>query len=443
VQREGTAPSEKPREASKPKNLGTGGKVADTQRPEKEKEAFSIVDAVENRWKTLEAVAAPYNPLRLWLLHGNTIVTLIRLHATAALNATQANDSELAAGYLHAVETDKITFDYVVWHVIAYVNLLSLRSSVKGLINSFDHDNRAFTGRKNAERITRELQQAINELPSKSNDDLGLIASYPLLAVRAGKPQEYDILVTTAAIKGVAPVLLQRTADMKKVQLNVQLGAEYLDQWVDEAFKEGLRQAEDALEEYWKARSALGGGRKSQKKKSSRPEDERQPQPPPPYPVKEDEPRRESGDCCPAPMPGGVEFTPRRGKYKAKTLTIAYQGKHVKNALPIGNQHSCDNSYLASVRHKDPASPCLTAWIEAKETKDTANHGSQIGEDSLPDYVEIAQETVEDGKELRNGMFYHDVGRPVGVDVSTQQVTTKALVRDVPNACHIVPQEKA
>jgi hypothetical protein len=287
VQRKENAPSPAP-----------APKVSDPlQAKEAEAEALASLAAIEGNWKTLSAVSRPYAELKQWLGHGDAVVALIRSHTASALAATRGGDSELAAAYRAAVKTDKITYDYIAWHVIAYANLLSLRSWVNRLVNSFDHDDRQFRGRANAERITRQFQAAIKDMRAKSDDALSLIRMDFAKIVREGTPGEVLIAVTTPGIDPkVSKVFVDQTAAMQNFQKNIQEGADFVTQFMDEAFLEGLEQAAEAVEEYYLVRSALRGpkpktGRGQETEKQKQPTLEPRPIP---RPVDEEEKKRKS-----------------------------------------------------------------------------------------------------------------------------------------------------
>ena len=334
-------------------------------------EVFAAVAAIEANWKLLAKVSRPYPLLSRWLVHGDTVVALIRSHVTSALAARQANDFVLEAAYTKAVETDKVTYDYIAWHVTAYVNLLSIRSAVDRLVDAFDNDSRAFTGRANAERITRELQKAIKGVPAHSNDALALIRTDIPLVVRPGTPSAISVTVTSPAIAPkVAALFRQSIASMQQFQANIQQGAQFVSQFVDEAFVEGLEQTAEALEEYAKVREMLGGSSKRGKKagkgpkKKDEPETEPHPERVPRLPVPEGDEEKP-----PAAMRFQVQWNSRakdpnkKGQFSETASAPASVGVSVAQAVTALR---ATHAKVVPRRAKDNAEPAVAAqtkWI--------------------------------------------------------------------------------
>lgn len=248
------SPSKKPSPAEEPL---TGRK----------KEIGQALAVIGSNWAGLRQACAPYDLLKPWLEHGQATMELLRAHTMHAISALNAKDSVLVAAYTEAIRTDKITYDYIAWHLVSYVNLLSIRSSVRSLIVAFEHDrDRPFTNRAEAERMTRELQMVIDGLPGHSASRLSLLAYRPLLVHR--KSGDVVITVTSPQVDDqVATVFAEATTSMRSFQANVQVEADFINEFVDEAFTQGLGQASDALEEYYLVKTTLGG-KKSKRDKA-------------------------------------------------------------------------------------------------------------------------------------------------------------------------------
>jgi hypothetical protein len=89
------------------------------------------------------------------------------------------------------------------------------------------------------------------------------------MEVRPRTPRAVTILVTSPAIDPkVITLFRESTAAMRDLQVNVQRGADVVNQFVEIAFKEELDQAAEAIEEYYKYKEvidAITGGRGEQK----------------------------------------------------------------------------------------------------------------------------------------------------------------------------------
>jgi hypothetical protein len=336
---------------------------------EQEKEVFAALSTIEENWKTLSAIARKFSELKTWVVRGNAVVKLIRSHTEASLAASQAGDSVLVAAYKAAVESDKTTYDYIAWHVTAYVNLVSARSWVNGLVNAFDHDNREFKGRKNAERITRELKKAVDGLPADSEAGLSLLRTDVPLVAKGGASGETIITVTSAAIgPDVAAVLKERTEGMQKLQINVQLGTEFVNEWLDDAFEQGLVQAQEALEEYAKVRSQLGGKKRPKKEKSPKPEDELGPRVAPiPLTPPEDDRKKQ-----PAVMRFQVQWNSRakdpkkKGQFSERAEAPASIGVTTKQAVAALKATHAQVRPRSAQTAAEPAVSKQTDWINSR-----------------------------------------------------------------------------
>lgn len=170
-------------------------------------------------------------------------------------------------------------------------------------------------------------------------------------------------------------------------------------------------------------------------KKRPKPDD-----PPPPLPDR----TRRVPDCCQGAFTSQqVRIDKRHRRYGAKTITVHDgRGKHWRNTTPNGPEASCDVDFLATAARGNPSEvgPCLQAWIGAVATRN-ADYGGQLGSDSAPARASIVKDIVENGQEINPTRYWGDAGIPVGVDIATGNVTTKARVDDLPNKAHVIPQE--
>jgi hypothetical protein len=141
-------------------------------------------------------------------------------------------------------------------------------------------------------------------------------------------------------------------------------------------------------------------------------------------------------DCCQTFVPISQIRVRKRGRAGIQIVTIKdTRGKHTKNAA------GCDVQTLHEVTTHDPQryGVCLQGWIGAVGVKDL-DYGGQMGSDSAARYAQIAQKIIETGTELRGNKYWGNAGEPVGVDVTTGQVTNNARVDGVPNEAHIIPK---
>lgn len=141
-------------------------------------------------------------------------------------------------------------------------------------------------------------------------------------------------------------------------------------------------------------------------------------------------------DCCQIFVPISKIRVKKRGRPGVQIVTVKdTRGKHTRNAA------GCDVQALREVTTHDANryGPCLQEWILAVRAK-KRDYGGQMGADSAARYEQIAQRIIEKGTELRGNKYWGDAGEPVGVDVTTGEVTNNARVDGVPNEAHIIPQ---
>ncbi|MEA2900088.1 MAG: hypothetical protein QOJ84_5703 [Bradyrhizobium sp.] len=329
------------------------------------KEPMLAVAAIEANWKLLSSVSAPYALLKPWRAHGDAVVALIQQHTTAALAAITSGDNELMQAYMLAIETDKITYDFVAWHVTAYVNLLALRAPIEKLVESFDHDKRAFTGRANAERIARDIMKAAQGLQADSDLALALVRRDIPLEVRGGTNRRVSITVTSPAISlQVRETFRQSTADMQTLQANVQRGADVVNQFLDSAFEQGLEQAGEALVEYALVRAKLGGDKKRKEEQQPQPQPQPVPQPVP-VPIEDDKKKP------PAAMRFQVQWNSRakdntKGQFSEVATAPASIGVSTAQAVTALNATHAKVTPEAAKKAAGPAVALQVKWINGR-----------------------------------------------------------------------------
>lgn len=236
---------------------GTGdstekAKAADTAR----EEAMAQVVAIENKWKKLKRITSGFSETKGWITVGDTVVLLIRDHATKYLDASAAGDTELVNDYKFLVESDLVAYQYVAWHAFVYANLARLRSDINSLVSAFEHDKTHYTGRTDAEAEAHLLKRYLDSLSNDSQNTLADIYTGQIKA-RAGQTNEVTMIVTTAADKKKRAALETETQKIKDVQIAVQQVLGHLNKFTRNATFEGLIYAAEAVKEFVEVRNKI------------------------------------------------------------------------------------------------------------------------------------------------------------------------------------------
>jgi hypothetical protein len=211
----------------------------------------------DENWTEIVEVAAEFPDLVGWLSAGDTVLALIHTHTEAGLAAI-GRDRELFAAAKAALESDVEMYEFISWHIVGYVNLLALEADIEDLAEAFEHDDRPFTGRDEAERLVEMLDDQIAKVPESAASELELFRGDIELVVRKGRADQVTLTVTSAHIAQVLPTLRKRTIAMMNVQINVQRGVGVLNKFVATARREGFKQAVDSVAEFLTIRGKKG-----------------------------------------------------------------------------------------------------------------------------------------------------------------------------------------
>ena len=92
--------------------------------------------------------------------------------------------------YRYALESDLVTYELISWHVVVHVNLLALEPDMNRLIEAFDADDRAFTGRDKIEELVRAMDELIDGFPGQAAKLLSQINVKSSLTVKVGATRQ-------------------------------------------------------------------------------------------------------------------------------------------------------------------------------------------------------------------------------------------------------------
>jgi len=164
--------------------------------------------------------------------------------------------------------------------------------------------------------------------------------------------------------------------------------------------------------------------------------------PPPPFPLPQP-------DCLPGPTPrGSFRVTDKRHPYfKPGTVEVKdNRNKHTRNIIPTFPGTPCTAAFLLAVVNQNPANfgPFLQRWIAAAKSGNR-DYGSQMGSDTIGNYVEKVEEIVLDkSNQIDRETWKGDTGETCGVDIGTPgapELTSMARIAEAPHSAHIIPEK--
>ncbi|MGH9765831.1 MAG: DUF4157 domain-containing protein [Blastocatellia bacterium] len=256
---------------------GSGAAGPRLQRDEEKKEPADpfeevqkAVAEIEENWKGVKDAASSFSQLSEWIKHGNTVVYLISEHTKSAIKASKAGLSQSFQFYLKVLESDKVMYDYIAWHVVVHANISGLNPWLASLADSFKADDRQFTGRKEAEEYLDLLQKLAGKFDKQAEQELKQVSTSKTATGKSG-----DIIITsttaTSAL-GSEGFFEKETKEMIKLQGAIQTLTDELNKFLATAQKEGLKQVGEALVEFILARGGgKGKGPKVSKPKPAKP----------------------------------------------------------------------------------------------------------------------------------------------------------------------------
>jgi hypothetical protein len=280
---------------------------------EKEKEedkadtaARQELATIEARWSLVVNVAKGSALAADWVKRGDDVMALIREHTVKAIEADRQNDVMLAKGFRSALTTDLIAYQYLSWHAFLYQNLDRVGPWVTGLAKAFKADDRAFTGRSQAEKVVQTLQQLVAAEEKRSHGLLNKVKTNVPFKLPRQTGSDVPVTLTSAADKTYRQDMQDETAKIQELVAAVNVSVEYVNQFLDDAFDEGLLQAGEAVVEFYVTKGALQKGK--QKKKEPAPEPAPEPDVGPvpiPYPDPDEKKKRRKKckDICEDTLP--------------------------------------------------------------------------------------------------------------------------------------------
>lgn len=247
----------------------------ETSAEEADNEVSKELDTIAAQWELVASSALDQSLSKAWVTSGDEVVKLIRNHTATAQNAHRQNDKLLFRQYLSVLQTDFIAYQYISWHAFFYQNLSRLDGWVDKIADSLRHDDRAFTGRKKAEKDIANLLHLRDSWKKAESDRLSLVLTNLPFKLQSQSGKAVNVILTSGAEKTRGPEMQRATANAIEAEEDLEVLTMNVNAFLDVAFKEGLEQAEDAVEQYYKVKSiidSLKDRMRSQKEEGSKPE---------------------------------------------------------------------------------------------------------------------------------------------------------------------------
>jgi len=250
------------------KGRGDTQKSTEEQITAEEKEANALVSELEGSWKELRDSAAGFAELKTWIAKGDVVIALIREHTQAGFQASKQNEQDRYQANKFALETDLVAYNYIAWSTLVFGNLLAVRSDTKRLSRSFAADNRAFTGRAEAEQRLKEIEMLVDKLLPESAETIKLVSISRQFASRPGSNVGFAITTTSAIDEKIRSAMVQKTSKLITTQIGLQTSVTFINEFLDVAFFEGVEQTKDAIQQFSEVRNILRRGAPKSKKVS-------------------------------------------------------------------------------------------------------------------------------------------------------------------------------
>jgi len=228
--------------------------------------------AIETNWTEIRADAS-YLDLQPWVSLGDATIALLKTHTQAALAASQAGDSALFQFYLDLVESDKVMYDNIAWHIVYLANLISIDPDMDRLIEAFKNDDRAFTDRATAEQLVNLLSKLIEQFSIRAQERLKNITVTQGIVVSRPGSTDLNISATSAYDSSNRSIIVAQTSDLIQAQAELQTAVAAVNRFLGTARAEGLSQAVEAVQEFYLVRGQVRGqGPKAKKNKGKKDE---------------------------------------------------------------------------------------------------------------------------------------------------------------------------
>jgi hypothetical protein len=246
-----------------------GGTEKDKPDP-RVQEVNDALAAIEANWKEIRGVAT-FEDLAGWVSLGDSTLALLQTHTQAALAAMQSGDSVLFGFYLDLVESDKVMYDNIAWHVVYIANLLGIEGDMDRLIEAFNNDDRAFTDRDSAEELVNLLATLVEQFTITAHERLGSLTVAKSISVSRPGMADLNVTATTAYDADNRAILTTQTSYLIERQAELQTAITAVNKFMATAQKEGAWQAVEAVQEFFLVRGRTRGqGPQAQKNKGKK-----------------------------------------------------------------------------------------------------------------------------------------------------------------------------
>ncbi len=252
-----------------------GAPIQRDAKEELEKKVAEVAEAkaeIDEQWKEIRALGTSAT-LKPFVTKGDQVVEFLGEHVQLAIADLRAGASitELTT----VIENDLAAYGFVAWHVVVGANLEGMKGDLEDLVDSFDADDREFTGRAAIEDFNRATLQLVKDFPKAATAAIARLKTHRIeLTVSGGRTKFLNITNATSDLKELEYFLLT-AIDLRNKQAALQVGVEATWKFLDNAFEEGLVQAGAAFVEFVTARGGKRGGPKRTGKgrpKASKPE---------------------------------------------------------------------------------------------------------------------------------------------------------------------------
>lgn len=195
-----------------------------------------------------------------WITAGQVVLSMLLSHTEKSIALLALNkEPNVVRIMLDIVESDKVAYDFVAWHVAVFTNAATLVPQVDDMKRSFSADARDFPGRDEAERDLAYLDTSIQDFFKQKATRFQSLNTGQKIILKTKKGDSLGEIMATSAFKDPA-FFDGQTNEMIDLNQGLTKAVNNVNKFLDTAKIVGLFQAVKAVEQNWEVKKKVKGG---------------------------------------------------------------------------------------------------------------------------------------------------------------------------------------